>query len=83
MRAATLGEEPKALQRRIMRRWLVKATGESMIGAEHVEAILRWANSSSAGGVIELPGAWRVRRSGEWLIVEGTDETWSGEGLSQ
>lgn len=83
LRLAPLREEPRALQRRILRRWLVEATGETIIGAERVESALLWAVSSDAAGSIELPGGWCVRRRGEWLIVERNDRTWDGEGLSQ
>ena len=82
MRRAALHEEPRALQRRMLRRWLVDVTGESTIGAERVEAVLRWSNSTGAVGKIELPGGWCVRRTDEWLIVEGTERVRDGEGLS-
>jgi hypothetical protein len=51
----------------------VEATGETTIGAERVEAVLRWAGSPGAVGRIELPGGWCVRRDGEWLIVARND----------
>lgn len=70
LRCAALHSEPRALQRRMLRRWLVDATGETTIGVERVEALLRWVDSPGAVGRIELPGGWGVRRSGEWLIVE-------------
>lgn len=83
LRLAALLKEPRALQRRILRRWLVDATGETTIGAERVDAVLRWAISMGAVGKIELPGGWCVRRGGEWLIVERDDYKWDGEGMSQ
>lgn len=70
LRCSALVKEPLALQRRILRRWLVDVTGETAIGAERVEAVLRCATSTRFEGKIELPGAWCVRRRGEWLIVE-------------
>lgn len=79
MRLGALCTEPRALQRRIVRRWLVDATGETAIGAERVEAVLRWAGSAVVTGHIELPGGWWVRRSGEWLIVERTNRRRDGE----
>jgi tRNA(Ile)-lysidine synthase len=83
MSLAALREEPSALQRRMLRRWLVEATGETTIGAERVDAVLRWASSPGAAGKLELPGGWCVRRGGEWLIVERDDHMKDGEGLSQ
>jgi tRNA(Ile)-lysidine synthase len=79
MRLAALREEPRALQRRLLRRWLVGATGESTIGAERIDAVLHWANGPAATGKIELPGGWVVRRGGEWLIVERNNVTRDGE----
>lgn len=73
LRFAALRNEPRALQRRMLRRWLVDATGETTIGVERVEAVLRWVDSPGAVGRVELPGGWGVRRSGEWLIVERND----------
>jgi tRNA(Ile)-lysidine synthase len=73
MRLAALREEPRALQRRMLRRWLVETTGETTIGAERVEAVLHWTNEPTVVGRIELPGGWCVRRRGEWLIVERDD----------
>ena len=73
MQLAALREEPQALQRRLLRRWLVATTGETTIGAERVDAVLHWANATTAAGRIELPGGFCVRRSGEWLIVERND----------
>ena len=73
MRLDALGEQPRALQRRILRRWLVETSGETDIGAERVEAVLHWAAAPGAMGAVELPGGWCVRRRGAWLIVEGGD----------
>jgi tRNA(Ile)-lysidine synthase len=81
MKLAALREEPRALQRRLLRRWLVETTGETTIGAERVEAVLRWAITKDAVGTIELTGGWCVRRGGEWLIVERNDQMRDGEGL--
>ena len=83
LRIALLQQEHRAMQRRIVRRWLVEATGETTIGAERVEAVLRWAGASNSAGKIELPGKWSVRRSGGWLIVESRESLKGGEGSSE
>lgn len=83
MRLTALQKESRALQRRLLRRWLVEETGETTIGAERVEAVLRWAGVKGAVGRIELPGGWSVRRSGEWLIVARDSRTKDGEGSNQ
>ncbi|MBL8126008.1 MAG: TilS substrate-binding domain-containing protein, partial [Chloroflexia bacterium] len=83
MRLTALQQESRALQRRLLRRWLVEETGETTIGAERVEAVLRWAGVKGAVGRIELPGGWSVRRSGEWLIVARDSRTKDGEGSNQ
>jgi hypoxanthine phosphoribosyltransferase len=83
LRISGLRQEPRALQRRILRRWLVEKTGETTIGAERVEAVLRWAGGTNPAGRVELPGGWHVRRSGESLIVartgRGTERGGTGE----
>jgi tRNA(Ile)-lysidine synthetase-like protein len=78
--AALLGEA-RTLQRRIVRRWLVQATCETTIGAERVDAVLRWADGAATGSRIELPGGWQVRRSRQWLIVERNTSGRVGEEL--
>ncbi len=70
---AGLREEPRALQRRMLRRWLVESTGDTTISFERVDAVLHWANVTTAAGSVELPGGFCVRRSGEWLIVARND----------
>lgn len=80
MRLAALRGEPRALQRRVLRRWLVDATGVTTIGAERVDAVLHWANSEAAKGRIELPGKWWVRCDREWLIVERGNQGREGDG---
>lgn len=83
MRLAALAEAPRTLQRRMLRRWLVDATGETTISAERVEAVLRWADAAAMPGKIELPGDWWVRRNQEWLIVERSEHEWDGKGVRQ
>lgn len=79
MRLAALFDESRTLQRRILRRWLVESTSETAIGAERVDAVLRWASTSTSGGRVELPGGWWVRREREWLIVERRNQGRDGE----
>ena len=78
-----LKAEPQPMQRRILRRWLVDATGESTVSAERVESVLRWATHATGAGHIELPGNWCVRRSGEWLIVGRNTRSGDDEGTSK
>lgn len=78
MGLAALREQPQALRRRVVRRWLVDTTGETATGAERVDAVLRWATGVRPEGKIELPGGWTVRRGGESLIVERGNQTGTG-----
>jgi tRNA(Ile)-lysidine synthase len=63
---AAVGDEPPALARRIVRRWL-EAGRRAGVAAEHVERVLALARGG-LGGVVALPGAWRVLREGDRLV---------------
>lgn len=65
---ATVGREPAALGRRIVRAWL-RARGVRSVGSRHVEAILRLARRDG-GGISVVPGAGRIERLGPVLALD-------------
>jgi tRNA(Ile)-lysidine synthase len=56
-----LRAEPLAIQRRVVRRWLVGATGSSELTAERTDAVLSLAQAGSGGKALEIGEGWTVR----------------------
>ncbi len=63
--ARLLAEEPLAIRRRVTRMWLLTRLGADAAGFSCVEAVLALAD----GGVLTLPGGWRVKRTSGMLEV--------------
>jgi hypoxanthine phosphoribosyltransferase len=60
--AATLLEQPRALQRRVMRRWLGAFTAPFPLSMERTEAVLRLARSAGGNRAIDIGDGWTIRR---------------------
>src|SRR6185369_12032308 len=60
--AATLLEQPRALQRRVVRRWLGAFTAPFPLSMERTEAVLGLARSASGNRAIEIGDGWTIRR---------------------
>jgi len=59
LRGASLLEEDKALQRRIIRLWLEATLGDLKgIAFDHVEEVLRFITHGPPQGTLSLPGGW-------------------------
>jgi tRNA(Ile)-lysidine synthase len=70
--ATPLGEQPLAIQRRVIRGWLMKVTGSSALTAERTDAVLALARASQGGQSIEIGEGWTVRRERGMLRADKT-----------
>jgi tRNA(Ile)-lysidine synthase len=69
---AQLRTEPPAIQRRVIRRWLARATGASMLSAERTDAVLLLAQSGCGGATLEIGEGWTVHLERGMLRAERT-----------
>ena len=60
--AAALVEKPLALQRRVVRRWIVDTTGLTTITAERTDAVIGLAAAGEGTPTIEIGDHWTVHR---------------------
>ncbi|MBW3634700.1 MAG: TilS substrate-binding domain-containing protein, partial [Chloroflexi bacterium] len=67
-----LGEQPMAIQRRVIRGWLMKVTGSSALTAERTDAVLALARARQGGRSIEIGEGWTVRRERGMLRADKT-----------
>jgi hypothetical protein len=67
-----LRAQPAAIQRRVIRRWLVKATGLSELSAERTDAVLLLGQSRRGGTALEIGEGWTVRLERGMLRAERT-----------
>jgi tRNA(Ile)-lysidine synthase len=70
--AASLRGQPVAIQRRVIRRWLVEATGLSELSAERTDAALLLGQSGRGGTALEIGVGWTVRLERGMLRAERT-----------
>jgi hypothetical protein len=61
-----------AIQRRVIRRWLVEATGLSELSAERTDAALLLGQSGRGGTALEIGVGWTVRLERGMLRAERT-----------
>ena len=64
-----LGQEPVALQRRLIRRWLVDRDAAVQMTAERVEAVRHLALSGRGSKEVDVGGGEAVRRTGDRLSL--------------
>ena len=67
-----LGEQPLAIQRRVIRGWLMKVTGSNALTAERTNAVLALAQAKLGGQAIEIGEGWTVRRERGMLRADRT-----------
>jgi tRNA(Ile)-lysidine synthase len=68
---AVLLEEPKAIQRRFLRRWIERVLGNlNGIGFGHVESALSFAHQGPSQGRLSLPRGLELVREYDWLSLE-------------
>lgn len=75
---AVLRCRPLALQRRIVRKWLLQYSGSAAFSADRTEAVRRLALAGRGGAVVELGEGWLARRVGGVVRLEPMRER-SGE----
>ena len=63
--ALLLAEQPLAICRRVVRLWLMAHFGGVAAGFSSVESVLALTD----GGILTLPGGWRVKRKSGILVV--------------
>jgi tRNA(Ile)-lysidine synthase len=69
---ASLRAQSPAIQRRVVRGWLARATGASMLSAERTDAVLLLAESGRGGAALEIGEGWTVRLERGMLHAERT-----------
>jgi tRNA(Ile)-lysidine synthase len=69
--ALLLAQTP-AIQRRVVRRWLARATDVSMLSAERTDAVLLLSQSGRGGATLEIGEGWTVRLERGMLRAERT-----------
>jgi tRNA(Ile)-lysidine synthase len=69
--ALLLAQTP-AIQRRVVRRWLARATDVSMLSAERTNAVLLLSQSGRGGATLEIGEGWTVRLERGMLRAERT-----------
>lgn len=69
---------PLAVQRRLVRSWLEGGAPEVRISFRLIEEALELAGGP-AGGKLELPGGWNLRRGRQELLLEPTEQTGRGD----
>jgi len=68
---AILLQEPKAIQRRLLRGWFEKILGSLKgIGFDHVETAIRFIAEGPPQGRLSLPGSWDLVRQYDWLSLK-------------
>ena len=70
--ATPLGEQPLAIQRRVIRGWLMKVTGSTTLTAERTDAVLALVRAKQGGQSIEIGEGWTVRRERGMLRADKT-----------
>jgi tRNA(Ile)-lysidine synthase len=72
-------QEVKAVQRRLVRRWLGKTSGDLWgIGFEHVEAVLQLVHQGPPQGRLSLPGGWNLVRNYDVIRLARENRKWDG-----
>ncbi len=79
LETAPLRTQTPAIQWRVIRRWLAKATDASMLSAERTDAVLLLAQSRRGGTALEIGEGWTVRLERGMLRAERTASR-QGEG---
>jgi len=69
-RAGALRDQPLAVQRRLVRNWLLRSTGIEMLSLERTEAVLTLASSGETNRFVEVGAGWRARRVPGALVIE-------------
>ena len=69
-RVGALRDQPLAVQRRLVRNWLMRSTGIEMLSLERTEAVLTLAGSGETNRFVEVGAGWRVKRVPGALVIE-------------
>ena len=69
---AFLRAQTPAIQRRVIRRWLVRSTGVTMLSAERTDSVVALAQSGRGGATLEIGEGWTVRLVRGMLHAERT-----------
>jgi tRNA(Ile)-lysidine synthase len=79
-----LRNEPLAIQRRVIRRWLTGVTGFTELTAERTDAVLSFALTESGGKALEIGAGWTVHLVRGMLRADrATDSSRSHQGEAQ
>jgi type II secretory pathway component PulL len=62
-----------AIQRRVIRRWLMNLTGSSTLTSERTDAVIALARARQSGPAIDIGEGWTVRLQRGMLRAEETE----------
>lgn len=69
LKVSLIEPQPRALQRRMVRRWISRATNLDELSAERTEASLALAGARESGKCIEIGEGWTICRERETLTA--------------
>jgi tRNA(Ile)-lysidine synthase TilS/MesJ len=79
-RLSAMHEQPLSLRRRLLREWVLRATGLEQLSAERTEALLSLVEKGEPGKCVEVGAGWRVRyTTGALLAAVGSPHVFDRE----